>query len=178
MGVTKTAIDKPTKRKYLVIENTMDKIVYRNYESKDFSECLELISDTFSKYCIETFVDEASLKNYSQIMSPTNERIIRSFETFPYQIVAIFESKIVWVLRGTNQKLLHLFVKEWFHWNWIASNLMKIYENRLKESWVKYIKLNASMNAISYYQKIWYKKTTGIRHKKWRKLQPMKKILF
>lgn len=155
----------------------MDKIVYRNYESKDFIECLELIKDTVFKYCKESFIDEVALNNYLKIMSPTNDRIIRSFETFPYQIVAIFESSIVGVLRGTKEKLLHLFVKEGFHGNWIASNLMKIYENRLKESWIKFIKLKAAMNAISYYQKIWYKKTTGIRHKRWMKVQPMKKIL-
>lgn len=156
----------------------MEKIVYRNYESKDFESCLTLIKDTFTKYCKETFVDEMTMLKFWDIMTPNNPRIVESFQKYPYQFIAELNWIIVGVLRWNNEKLLHLFVKENFHGNWIASQLMNIYESKLRESWIKYIKLNASQNAISYYQKKWFKKTTGIRHKKWMKAQPMKKILI
>jgi GNAT superfamily N-acetyltransferase len=84
---------------------------------------------------------------------------------------------VIGVVRGRADKIFHLFVLAKYHHAGIGRELMKKFEAEAKRLGGDKIKLNASLYAVPFYQKMGYEKSTGIRNLFGLKVWPMKKVL-
>lgn len=93
------------------------------------------------------------------------------------------EGEIVGILRGRRDRLHSLFVRGDMHHQGIGSLLVEHFEQACLAMGGKVIRLASTLYAVPFYQKIGYKKSTGVRsgwsfageNFKW---QPMKKLMI
>ena len=97
--------------------------------------------------------------------------------------VAEDDGEIVGVLRGKPDKLQSLFVRKDHHRQGIGRKLVETFEQASIQQGTAAIRVAATLYAVPFYQKLGYKKTTGVRPG-WSfegsglVYQPMKKVLF
>ena len=101
----------------------------------------------------------------------------------PMVFVATYRrSRIVGVLRGSKEKMRSLFVDGRMHHHGIGRKLVRRFEKECLAQGAEVIRLAATLYAIPFYEKMGYKKSTGIRQTDCfdgtgLKYQPMKKQL-
>jgi len=78
---------------------------------------------------------------------------------------------------GRKNRIKNLFVLGEEHKKGVGKKLIKLFEKEVKKRNYNHTKVNSSIYAIFFYQKMGYKKTTGIRNFNGLKIQPMKKNL-
>lgn len=145
------------------------------YNNKYLRHCSELISRTYKEFNYKEGT-KGAVEKYISYYNPkiTNIKILdKSFKRTPYCYVALDDNRIIGVVRGFEGRLINLFVDKQYHKNGIARKLMNKFELVSLQNGVKTIKTRASIYAIKFYQKIGYKKTTGVRNFIGLKVQPM-----
>ena len=148
----------------------------RKARKKDVFEISMLISKTFEKFCSDDGTKEG-VKRYIDLHNPKKnlENIQKSYYKSPIFFIAVQNNKIMGVIRGNSSKIGNLFVKEEYHKKGIAKKLISRFEKEAKKNNSKEIKICASLYAIPFYQKMGYKKTTGIKNFHGLKIFLMKK---
>ena len=114
---------------------------------------------------------------------PEHQKEIAGLIDAPIVYVAKQDGKIVGVLRGSPGRLHSLFVDQTQHQKGIGRKLHDRFEAQCREAGAEKITLASTLFAVPFYQKIGYKKSTGVRRGssfngegfKW---QPMKKLLI
>lgn len=91
--------------------------------------------------------------------------------------VAEEEKKIVGYIKGNSNMIVNLFVLGNKHKKGLGRKLVLLFEKEAKRRNSRFIKIKSSLYAVPFYQKMGYKKTTGIRSFHGLKIQPMKKII-
>lgn len=91
----------------------------------------------------------------------------------PIFFLAIDKQKIVGMIRGTENRIINLFVLGSYHGKGIGKKLVEKFEMEARKGNSKIIKIRSSLFAISFYEKMGYKKSTGIKNFKGIKIQPM-----
>jgi len=112
---------------------------------------------------------------YYDIENHSADDIIAGFSFSPIVIAAFAGEKIVGIIRGRKEKIINLFVDGHYHKQGIGRQLVSKFELSARQQETKFIKINASLYAVNFYQKLGYKKTTGVRFGKGLKFQAMKK---
>jgi GNAT superfamily N-acetyltransferase len=110
--------------------------------------------------------------------TPTKENLrIKSehFKKYPLIFVALKNKKIVGYCRGTENRLINLFVEGDHHRQGIGTALLKKHEDGAKKLGSKKMKMRASIYGIPFYEKHGYKKSTNRRVFHGLFIQPMKK---
>ncbi|KKR05944.1 MAG: Acetyltransferase, GNAT family [Parcubacteria group bacterium GW2011_GWC2_39_14] len=150
----------------------------RNFKPTDTIPVAFLISNTHKTFNYKEGTKDA-VKKYAELYNPKKnlKKIKEKFSKSSIFLVAENNGTIVGVARGNEIKLVNLFVKGELHGKGIGKKLMEAYEKKAASIGSKKNKLNGSMYAVPFYQKIGYKKTTGIRNLHGLKVQPMKKVL-
>jgi GNAT superfamily N-acetyltransferase len=100
----------------------------------------------------------------------------------PTVLVAEVDSRIVGVLRGSPGRLHSLFVDAGYQGRGIGRELVESFEQECQRKGVTKITLASSLYAVRFYQRLGYKRSTGLRHGpcfdgNGFPTQPMKKIL-
>lgn len=95
----------------------------------------------------------------------------------PLFFVAEENNEIIGVSRGKYNKISNLFVKNSSHRKGVGRRLVEVFEAKVKKLGTNEIKIRSTLYASPFYQKVGYKKTTGIRNYMGLKVYPMKKIL-
>lgn len=151
----------------------------RKYKASDLEQCANLVKKTFNKFnCKEC--TKKGLKWYLEFYDYKNnkEKIKETFSKAKIFFVAEHNNKIIGLIRGKENRISNFFVNEKYHGRGLGRKLIERFEKQAKKLKSKKIKVKASIYAIPIYQKLCYKKTTGIRYMHGIKIQPMKKELI
>ena len=163
-------------------------IKIRVSQNKDTRAIGQLIADTYARYNLDFLPPDeqgpflgpfrhaySNEKNHQEEIA----RIIQA----PVLLVA--ENKggeIVGVLRGSAGRLHSLFVRGDHHHQGIGRMLVEKFEKQCRKQGDQKITLAAALYAVPFYQRIGYKKSTGVRSGRsfqgeGFQYQPMKKVL-
>ena len=152
----------------------------KKFQKKDTEAVARLVFDTFKRFNSGDYFDKRGVQKYLDMYDTKKNRvedIYQSFKRSPIFYVAVKEDKIVGMVRGRPDKLINLYVDERFQGQGIARKLVEKFETEAKKRGGEEIKIRSSVYAMPFYEKMGYKKTTGIRNLKGVKVYPMKKRL-
>jgi GNAT superfamily N-acetyltransferase len=162
-------------------------ITIRCYREDDAESVGQLIADTYSEFNLSFASPEEKallLGPFQHARSPEKAhqeaiaQVIRSEMVF----VAEQDGEIVGVLRGRKERLGSLFVRGDRHRQGIGRKLVERFEQECLEQGVAVIRVASTLYAVSFYLKMGYKRSTGVRAG-WSfegtglRYQPMKKLL-
>jgi GNAT superfamily N-acetyltransferase len=145
-----------------------------------------LIADTYSEFNL-SFASPAQLKRllgpfrHARSTERAHQEAIADVICAEMVLVAESDGEVVGVLRGRKERLQSLFVRGDHHRRGIGRDLVACFEQVCEEQGATEIRVAATLYAVPFYQKMGYKKTTGVRAGRsfegrldW---QPMKKTL-
>jgi GNAT superfamily N-acetyltransferase len=146
-----------------------------------------LIADTYTKFNLD-FADPEELGKLlgpfrnARSTEPEHQKAISGILKADMLFVAEEDGEIVGVLRGKKERLHSLFVRGDRHRQGIGRRLMEVFEQECLALGAKKITLASTLYAVPFYQRLGYRKTTGVRNA-WSfegtglRYQPMKKFL-
>lgn len=151
-------------------------IKIRKYKRSDAYSAAKVICETYGKFN-KNEGPLSAVKNYISSYDPDIdlETIKKRFSKSTIFYVALFDAKIVGIIRGMNNRLVNLFVSGKHHRKGIGFMLIKKFENECKKKGYQKIKVRASLYGVPFYNLCGYKKTTGVRNFIGLKVQPMEK---
>ncbi len=152
----------------------------RKFKKEDTKVVALLIKNTFKKFNGNECKERGAVQRYLDIYDlekKGQKEILNTFKKTPIFYVAWDEDDIVGIIRGNPQRIVNLFVDGKNHKKGVGRLLINKFENEAKKQGSKEIKLRSSLYAIPFYEKMGYKKTTGIRNFHGLKTCPMKKNL-
>lgn len=162
-------------------------LIIRHYLESDALQVGQLIAATYSAFNLNYMPPEERgpfLGPFRHAWSHDLEHQQAIAEILPAAIMLVAEQngEIVGVLRGKPDKLQSLFVRGDRHRQGIGRSLVQRFEQECLKQGSRQIKLMATLFAVSFYQAMGYRKSTGVR--KMRSFegeglpyQPMKKAL-
>ena len=144
-------------------------ITIRPYDAaRDTRDVGILIADTFFAFNLGRFSPEDQYRllgpyAYARSEEPAFQAMIA--EAIAAQVVFVAEdgSEIVGVLRGRPGRVHSLFVDGDRHGQGIGRRLMEEFEDWCRAQDVAHITLAATPYAVGFYQRLGYKKSTGVR---------------
>jgi GNAT superfamily N-acetyltransferase len=163
-------------------------IEIRPYRESDATSVGKLIATTYRAYNL-SFLPQDEQDAYlgpfyfADSTDEIHQKAIAQVLQAPMIFVAEDEQgEIVGILRGKKDRLQSLFVRGDIHRQGIGSRLVEHFEQACLELGGEVIRLASTLYAVPFYQKLGYKRSTGIRAGwsfagqdfKW---QPMKKSL-
>lgn len=154
-------------------------IKIRAFKVADTYSVAEIINKTFKKYNRREGSKKA-VECYVNFYKPKKNNINKLKEIFSKTgifFVATDSNKVIGIIKGRSNRVTSLFVNGKHHKKGIGKKLMLKFEKTCIKKGSKIIKIRASIYATPFYQKLGYKKTTGIRRFKGLKHYSMKKIL-
>jgi predicted N-acetyltransferase YhbS len=154
-------------------------IKIRKYRREDAPAASALISATFARFNASEGAPQA-VRRYVEMYRPAGKKtedIHLRFLRTPICFVAVRDARIVGVIRGTQDRLINLFVDGDHHRSGIATRLVQRFERACLDAGGTEIRVLGSLYATTFYQAIGYRKTTGVRNFHGLKVQPMKKSL-
>ena len=162
-------------------------LTIRKYTPKDSTAVGRLIAETYGQINL-AFLPEAQRGPYlgpfrnAHSGNPVQQEEIARLIEAPMVFVAEQDGEIVGVLRGSLGRLHSLFVDQGQRQKGIGRALHASFEAECRKQGAEKITLASTLFAVPFYQKIGYKKSTGVR-KGWSfegegfLWQPMKKVL-
>ncbi len=151
----------------------------RKYKKTDLKEAANLISRTFRKFNSDEGTKKG-VKDYIEFYTPKEKNLLKIKEQFsktPIFLVAVEKNNLVGLIRGRQDRITNLFVGASYHRRKIGKKLIVAFERAVLKTNSKLVKAAASLYAVPFYQKMGYKKTTGIRHRYGLRIQPLQKRL-
>ena len=165
----------------------MPSIAIRPYRQDDAAAVGRLIADTYTRFNLGFASEELKdqmlgpfLHAYST--DPIHQAEIATVIQAPVVYVAQIGGSIVGVLRGSPGRLHSLFVAGDHHRQGIGRRLMQAFEEYCREQGSPKITMASTLFAVTFYQSMGYKKSTGVRRMRsfegdGLEYQPMKKAL-
>lgn len=162
-------------------------ITIRPYEQEDAPSVGRLIADTFREFNLSY----ASPEEQELLLGPfrhahstdaEHQAAIVQIIQAPTILVAERDGDVVGVLRGSVGRLHSLFVDKSCHRQGVGRMLMDHFERMCRQEGATAITLASSLYAVSFYARLGYKKSTGVRKGpcfdgRDFPYQPMKKVL-
>jgi len=155
-------------------------IKLRKFRKEDTKATALLIMNTYEKFNSAEFFKKSAVQEYLGYYNPkkkTIEELYENFQRAPIFYVALENDKIIGMIRGRADRIVNLFVEGKRHKKGIGRLLVNKFEAEAKKKKSKEIKIRASLYATPFYQKMGYKKTSGIKNFLGLKIYPMRKIL-
>ncbi|MFA6322617.1 MAG: GNAT family N-acetyltransferase [Candidatus Buchananbacteria bacterium] len=140
-------------------------IKYRKFKNSDIPQVCELILATYKKFNHKKNSPKM-LEKYLDCYSPKRNSLAELktyFAKAPIHYLALDGKKIIGTVRGRADRLVNLYVDGRYHKQGIGRNLVIQFEKEAKKLRPKKIKINASIFAVRFYQKLGFKKSTGQR---------------
>jgi predicted N-acetyltransferase YhbS len=165
-----------------------EQIEIRPYQQSDTEVVGRLIADTFREYNLSFLAAEDLAPylgpfQYAHSQDKLRKEEIEKVIQAPMVFVAEMDGKVVGVLRGSHGRLHSLFVLGAYHHKGIGRRLVEMFEGECRKLEVEKITLQSSLYAVPFYQRLGYKKSTGVRQGRSFQgegflSQPMKKVLW
>ena len=152
----------------------------RRFSRRDSAAVALLIMQTYKKFNSREFFRRSAVEDYISRYDPARNSVSQLNEMFgrtPIFFVAVDNGKIVGMVRGRKDRVINLFVDARQHRKGIGRMLMNKFESEARVQSSREIRIRASLYATLFYQKVGYKKTTGIRNFHGLKIYPMRKTL-
>lgn len=97
--------------------------------------------------------------------------------------IAYDDAAIAGIVRGTRDNILNLFVKQEYARCGLGTQLVNEFEKKCKLEGFPNVRLSSTVEAVTFYEALGYKKTTGLRMARYSgkrgfEYQPMMKALF
>lgn len=149
----------------------------RKYKVSDLKDAARIISSTFKKFNSNEGTKKG-VRDYIEFYTPTKkniEHIDKQFSKTKIFYVAVEDNKVIGLIRGNPNRITNLFVDSHYHKKGIGKKLINLFEREAFKNKSKLIKAAASLYALPFYQKMGYKKTTGIRYRYELRIQPVQK---
>ena len=145
-----------------------DQINIRLYQTSDAEVVGRLIAETYSEYNLSFLsVDERAPYlgpfQHSDSQEKNHKEDIEQVIQAPMVFIAEIESKVVGVLRGSRGRLHSLFVLGAYHNRGVGRHLVERFEEECRSLGAEKITLQSSLYAVPFYQRMGYKKSTGVR---------------
>ena len=140
----------------------------RRYRESDALCVGRLIADTYRTFNLG-FADpiqrEQLLGPFARARSRSKADREAIADTIRAEIVLVAQDghRIAGVLRGRREKLQSLFVAECYQRGGVGRRLVGKYEQICQQQNGRVIKLMSTLYAVSFYQAMGYRKTTGVR---------------
>jgi GNAT superfamily N-acetyltransferase len=140
----------------------------RPFRAADAAVVGRLIADTFREFNLSYAPAEEQemllgpfrhARSRSAARRAEISRLIRA----PWVLVAVSDDRIVGVLRGSPGRLHSLFVQKRVQGRGIGRRLMKAFERRCRKAGATEITMQSSLYAVPFYQRLGYRRTTGVR---------------
>ena len=152
----------------------------QKFKKENTEESALLIKRTFQKFNKEEYFEKSAVKRYLDFFDArkkSKEELLKKFSQCPIFYIAVENGKIIGIIRGTKNRIVNLFIDGKKHKTGIGKALVEKFEKEAEKQGSKIIKIRSSLYAVPFYQKMGYKKTTGIKNMAGLKFFPMKKIL-
>ncbi len=140
----------------------------RPFQTTDTVQFGQLIADTFGNFNLDYATpDERQLllgpfwHAYSD--DPAHQAAIAEIIQAAIMLVADDNGLIVGILRGRADRLQSLFVRGDYHGQGIGRQLVATFEHAAQQQGTRAIRVSSSLFAVTFYQRLGYKKTTGVR---------------
>ncbi len=150
----------------------------RPFKKSDTYEAAKLISETYASFN-RTEGSRKAVQEYIDFYNPdiNIDKIQKGFIKSDIFLVAELNGKLLGLVRGAKNRVFNLFVVGNEHGKGIGKKLMEAFEKKCHAKGSKQINIKASLYSVPFYQKIGYKKTTGVRNFQGLKVQPLRKNL-
>lgn len=140
----------------------------RRYHPSDAEAVGKLIANIYREFNLDfaTAEEQALLLGpFRHAYSTEQSHQEAIAEVISAQMVCVAEDcgEIVGVLRGKPDKLQSLFVRKDHHRRGIGRRLVETFEQACIRQGASTIRVAATLYAVPFYQKLGYKKTTGVR---------------
>lgn len=149
----------------------------QKFKEKQAKQVCKLVTDCFNKFVAPAF----SLKGRKEFLSKiTSEKFVeRSKSKKREYYVAVRNNQVIGVIgmKKNQRRIGLLFVDKRFHRKGVAKALVGKIEPILKKESNKSIKTRSSLYAVKFYEKMGYKKSTGLIKSKGMIYQPMRKLI-
>lgn len=160
--------------------------IIRNYQESDAESVGILIADTYNEFNLSFAPPEersaflGPFQHARSLEKSHQEAIARAIRA-SMVLVAEKDGEIVGVLRGRKDKLQSLFVRGDLHRQGIGRRLVERFEQACVRQGTQVIRVMSTLYAVPFYQRMGYKKSTGMRSMKSFEgeglaYQPMKKV--
>jgi len=139
-------------------------------------QACKLVKDCFNEFIAPSF----SLKGRKEFLfSVTPEKFIERLKSKKSEYyVAVRNNQLIGIIRTKkNYGISLLFIDKKFQKKGIAKRLFKKVESVFKKKGNKSIRIKSSLYAIRFYEKMGFKKSTGITKSHGMIYQPMRKLL-
>ncbi len=156
-------------------------MVLRKFRKDDLEQVASLIHRTYKKFNNNEFFEKEALQNYLNhynLKVNSSENLLKNFKRSTIFYVFEENKKIIGMIRGTDTKIINLFVDAKQQRKGLGRKLVEKFEKEAIELGSSEIKIRASLYAVAFYQRMNYKKTTGLRNFRGLKIIPMKKVLY
>jgi predicted N-acetyltransferase YhbS len=143
-------------------------IAIRPYREDDAERAGILIADTFGAFNLSYAPPNEQQRllgpfRNARSTDPAHRQAIAEIIRAEVFLVAEDEGAIVGVLRGRKERLQSLFVAGSHHRRGIGRRLVELFEEACRQQGAARIRVAATLFATPFYQKLGYKKTTGVR---------------
>ncbi len=153
---------------------------FRKFKKSDIRQIAKIKNSVFSSFNKSEYFEKKAVSKYLSYTNPkkSDQELLEAFK-IKNSIFYIAEEneKIFGYIKGRKNRIGNLFVLGKIHKKGIGRKLVDLFEKEAKKQNSKEIKIHSSIYAVPFYQKMGYKKTTGIRNFHGLKVQPMKKVL-
>ena len=154
---------------------------FRKFKKDDIRQVAEIKNSVFSKFNSSEYFKKEAIDWYLDFtnLKKSDEELFEAFYISDKSIFFVAEenNKIIGYIKGSKDRIGNLFVLGNSHKKGVGKKLVELLEKEAKNQNSKEIKIRSSIYAVPFYQKMCYKKTTGVRNLHNLKIQPMKKIL-
>lgn len=154
---------------------------FRKFKKRDARQIAEIKNSVFSSFNKLEYFKKNAVSKYLSNTNPkkSDQELFEAFKITQDSIffVAEEDDKILGYIKGNKNRIANLFVLGKTHRKGIGKKLVNLFEKEAEKQNSKEIKIRSSIYAIPFYQKMDYKKTTGVRNFHGLKIQPMKKFL-
>lgn len=153
-------------------------IKLRKFQTRDTKDAAFLIFKTFKRFNSAEYFRKSAIDEYLDRYNLEKNPVEKLFKGNSIFYLAVKNDKIVGLIRGNPDRIANLFVDGKKHKKGIGKKLLFKFEREAVKKGSSEIKTRASLYAIPFYQKMGYKKSTGVRNFKGLKVCPLRKILL
>ena len=143
-------------------------ITIRPFQESDTVQVGQLIADTFGDFNLDYAAPDERQRllgpfRHAYSVDPVHQAAIGQIIRAAIMLVAEDNGQIVGVLRGRIDRLQSLFVRGDHQGQGIGRRLVAAFEQEVLPQGSSTIRVSSSLVAIPFYQRLGYKKTTGMR---------------
>lgn len=141
----------------------------REFQESDAEAFGKLIADVFETFNLDYATPEERVLllgpfRHAYSTDPLHQTAVAEIIRAHWMLVAEDDTgRIVGVLRGRPDRLQSLFVAGDCHGQGIGRQLVEQFETQAWDTGTEVIRLASSLFAVTFYQRMGYKKTTGVR---------------